>query len=158
MEWLSYRNGVTGELSYEATCGWETGACYGGSNGNPWTSVYFFGEWGDGTSVYPSSSSGTNYVTAPNGSTLATPIILPSIRLKHQRDGMQDYEYLNVLTTAGKTSLVTTEINSWITNSYKFETTGAGLLAARSALGSAMHGLTYSVTLLPPTGLTVTVN
>jgi hypothetical protein len=72
---------------------------------------------------------------------------------------VQDYEYLNVLNNHGQGALVTTEINSWITNSYTFETTGSGLEAARSALGTAMHQLTYhSVVLLPPPGLSVTVH
>jgi hypothetical protein len=72
---------------------------------------------------------------------------------------MQDYEYLNVLTNKGKGALVTTEVNSWITNSYTFETTGSGLEAARMALGTAMQQLTYPpVALLPPTGLSVTAH
>ena len=90
------------------------------------------------------------------------PIWLPSLRLKMIRDGMQDYEYLKVLTAAGKGSLVTMQISSWITNSYTFNVDPAGITAARQALGTALHQLTYpsgTSSVTPPTSLggTVTV-
>jgi hypothetical protein len=66
------------------------------------------------------------------------------------RDGVQDYEYLNVLKNNGKSSLVSSQIASWMTNSYTFETSGAGLQAARMALGQAMHQLSYPAAILPP--------
>lgn len=135
MEWMSFRNGVSGELYYLLTGAWE-------GSGNPWSSVYLFGGWGDGTLLYPGTIATVG---------VTNPIFLPSIRLKHIRDGMQDYEYLNALTKVGKGSLVMTQINRWITNSYTFDTTGTGLLAARMALGNALHQLSYPVLLLPPT-------
>lgn len=153
-EWLTFKNTQTGELYFDITYAWSNGT------ETPWTTVYYFGGNGDGTLVYPSSSKGTNYVTAPGGRALANPIFLPSIRLKNIRDGMQDYEYLNILNNNGQGSLVTTEIDSWITNSYTFETTGSGLQAARMALGKALHQLSYPAVLLPPTpptNLTLTV-
>jgi hypothetical protein len=155
-EWLSFLHQISYELNFDTTCAWN--AAYGctAGMGNPWTTNYAFGEWGDGTYVYPSTSYNgttlTNQVTQPGGSALATPIFLPSVRLKNMRDGMQDYEYLNVLTNAGEGSFVTTQINSWITNSYTFETSGSGLEAARSALGTAMHQLTY------PSGVSAPIN
>jgi len=156
MEWMSYRNQVSGELYYLLNYAWT-------ASNDPWTSVYFFGGWGDGTLIYPSTGYNgttlTNHVTNSSGGALTQPIFLPSIRFEHIRDGMQDYEYLNVLTNKGKGALVTTEVNSWITNSYTFETTGSGLEAARMALGTAMQQLTYPpVALLPPTGLSVTAH
>jgi Domain of unknown function (DUF4091) len=146
-EWLSFLHQINFELNFDTTCAWNgAGSCYPGM-GNPWTTNYAFGEWGDGTYVYPSTTyngtSLTNVVTQPGGSALATPIFLPSIRLKNMRDGMQDYEYLNVLATHGEGSLVNSEIASWITNSYTFETSGSGLQSARMVLGTAMHQLTY---------------
>jgi hypothetical protein len=77
--------------------------------------------------------------------------------MKHIRDGMQDYEYLNVLTNNGQGSFVTTEINSWITNSYTFETSGVGLQAARSALGKKMHQLSLSTPPAPPPEISIKV-
>jgi Domain of unknown function (DUF4091) len=88
---------------------------------------------------------------------VSTPIILPSVRLKHIRDGMQDYEYLHALANANQGSFVNAQINSWITNSYTFETTGTGLQTARLYLGNALHQLTYATHPLPPTGLNVVV-
>jgi hypothetical protein len=128
MEWMSYRNGVTGELYYLLNLAWATG--------DPWKSVYAFGGWGDGTLLYP----GTSSRLGPN---VTHPVFLPSVRLKHIRDGIQDYEYLSILNAKGQRALVTAEVNSWIKNSYTFETTGSGLSSARMALGMAMHTLTY---------------
>jgi len=155
-QWLSFRNNVTGELYYTMTGAWEAnggGCCTG--KGLPWTDVYAFGGWGEGTLYYPSTSNGTNYVTASGGGALTYPLYLPSIRMKHIRDGMQDYEYLNVLTNNSQGSFVATEINSWITSSYTFETSGVGLQAARSALGKKMHQLSLSTLPAPPPGISI---
>jgi hypothetical protein len=155
MEWISYLYGFTGELYFAADicsgagypgtyCGYPLGSTH-----DPWVSNYYSGSWGDGTMVYAgqgSVSGANNYL----GSGVTTPIILPSVRLKHMRDGMQDYEYLNVLKNNGKSSLVSTQIASWITNSYTFETSGTGLQAARTGLGTAMHQLSYPAGILPP--------
>jgi hypothetical protein len=150
-EWMVYFHQQTGTLYYATQCSWgDTGCFQGTAPGNPWTNQFAFGNNGDGTLFYPSTFSGTNYVTASSGSALTTPIWLPSIRVKHIRDGMQDYEYLNVLTNKGKSSLVSTQIGSWITNSYTYEYSGSGLQSARMALGTAMHQLSYSSLLPPP--------
>ena len=134
---------------------------------DPWNNTYYFGGNGDGSLIYPSTGNNagvfTNHVTQSGGGALTNPIFLPSIRLKHIRDGMQDYEYLNVLTNNGQSSLVQTQIASWITNSYTFETSGSGLQAARQALGTAMHQITYpggenADGPSQPTILSVTVN
>jgi hypothetical protein len=143
-EWLSFWHTISGELSFATTCMWQTAGCAAG--GSPWTNVYAFGEWGDGTDLYPSTSGGTNYVTQPNGSQLATPIAVPSIRMKLRRDGMQDYEYLTVLTANGKSALAQTEITNWITNTWTWERTGSGLNSSRIGLGNAMHALTFPST------------
>jgi hypothetical protein len=155
MEWVSYLQGATGELYYAAdvcgNAGYPGTACgYPlGSTHDPWVSVYYSGGWGDGNLIYTgqgSVSGANNYL----GLGVTTPIILPSVRLKHMRDGMQDYEYLNVLKNNGQSSLVSTQIANWITNSYTFETSGTGLRAARTALGTAMHQLSYPARILPP--------
>jgi hypothetical protein len=155
MEWLTYLLGATGELYYAGDIcsitgypGTYCGLPYGSTH-DPWVSIYYSGGWGDGNLVYAgqgSVSSANNYL----GPSVTTPIILPSVRLKHMRDGVQDYEYLNVLKNNGKSSLVSSQIASWMTNSYTFETSGAGLQAARMALGQAMHQLSYPAAILPP--------
>jgi hypothetical protein len=152
-EWMTFFHNQTGELYYYTTCAWETGCFQGSGPGNPWTNQLAFGQNGDGTLLYPSTFKGVNYVTSAGGNALTTPLWIPSIRVKHIRDGMQDYEYLKVLTSAGQNMLVNTKIISWITNSYTYEYTGSGLQAARAGLGAAMHQLSYPAGILPPTNV-----
>jgi hypothetical protein len=156
MEWMTYLHQQTGELYYYTTCLWESG-CVAGGPKDPWLSVYSFGNNGDGTLVYPSTYLGTNHVTLQSGSALTTPLWIGDIRLKNMRDGGQDWEYMNALTVAGQGAYVTTQIQTWITNSYTYEYTGTGLQVARLALGTALHQLTYPATLLPPPSLSGTV-
>jgi hypothetical protein len=155
MEWMTFRNAESGELYYNTTICWIS-SCGSGTS-DPWTSVYSSGGNGDGTLIYPSTSGSTNHVTNSSGGALTNPIYLPSVRLKHIRDGMQDYEYLYALTNAGQGTLVQNAIAGWITNSYAFEISGTGLRTARMTLGTALHQLTYPVLLLPPTNLTGSV-
>jgi Domain of unknown function (DUF4091) len=160
MEWLTFLHNQSGELYYSADiC--MTPQSQGANCGfpihpnDPWVSVYYSGGWGDGTLVYAGGivSGKPNYM----GADVTIPLILPSVRLKHIRDGMQDYEYLNVLTNAGKGTIVQQQISSWITNSYTFETSGTGLQTARLAVGKALHQLTYPVVLVPPPSLSGTL-
>lgn len=162
-EWLTYLHGENGILYYYATCSWET-ACGTSTQNDPWISnLYQFGNNGDGSLAYPShyqcsSNCGSDphpvdHVTQQSGAPLATPIWVPRLVLKQMRDGMQDYEYMNALTVAGDSNYVTTQIQSWITNSYTYETSGSGVESARYNLGTTLHQLTYSTVLLPPTGL-----
>lgn len=153
MEWLSFLHGQTGELYYAAdVCAFPSYYFVCVPSGvaadyDPWNGIYYSGGWGDGNLVYAGgvSASGINYM----GAGVTTPIILPSIRLKHIRDGVQDYEYLNVLKANGKSSIVNAQISSWVTNSYTFETSGTGLQAARFVLGQTMQQLTYPPSISP---------
>jgi hypothetical protein len=154
MEWMTYFHQQTGELYYYSSCAWTSNGWNNGCGvavGNdPWNNQYFSGNNGDGTLAYPSNAGATQHVTQPGGAALTTPIWIPSIRLKHMRDGMQDWEYMNLLNQVGLGASVTTQITSWITNSYTYEYTGTGLMAARQALGQAIHQLTYSGSARPP--------
>jgi hypothetical protein len=148
-EWVTFFNQESGELYNASTGAWGPGQ-------DPWkSSSYFAGGWGDSNLLYPSTSGATNYVKQSDNTTaLAKPIFLPSVRLKHIRDGMQDYEYLYRLTALGQGTYVNAQVTNWITNSYTFENTGKGLLGARIALGTALHHLSYSALILPPTNVT----
>jgi hypothetical protein len=84
MEWLSFRYGATGELY------WDTVYAY--STGDPWTSQFQFGGQGDGTVFYPGTP-------AKIGGTQHIPVA--SIRLKMIREGMEDYEYLKLVSDLG---------------------------------------------------------
>lgn len=81
MPWVAYRFGFTGELY------WETVWAHT-SQGNPWVSQWDFTGNGDGTLFYPGSP-------ARIGGTTDIPI--ESLRMKHIRDGIEDYEYLKIL-------------------------------------------------------------
>lgn len=81
MPWVAYRFGFTGELY------WETVWAYT-SQGNPWVSQWDFTGNGDGTLFYPGS-------VGRIGGTTDIPI--ESLRLKHIRDGIEDFEYLKIL-------------------------------------------------------------
>jgi hypothetical protein len=143
MEWMSFLHGNTGELYYAAdvcnTPSYHPNCTAHGQTWDPWNGIYYSGGWGDGTLVY----AGASNPAMPNYVGVATPIVLPSIRLKHIRDGFQDYEYLNALKVAGFGSVAQQVANSWITNSYTFETSGTGLEMARLNLGLAVHQMTY---------------
>ena len=152
MEWMTFLHGQTGELYY----------LIDGGMTNSWDNFFSFGENGAGRLVYTGSTNPTfaNYVGT------AKPIYLPSLRLKMLRDGMQDYEYMNVLAKAGQGAFVQSTIASWIKNSYTFNenaTTPTGsftsdLTDARQALGSKIHQLTYGSSSGGPVISNVTVD
>lgn len=142
MEWNTYRLGASGELYYyvdvcstggvSANCGNPPG---GAGKQNPLVTNYYSGGWGDGTLIYPGP-------TAYTGT--KTPIWLPSIRLKHIRDGMQDYEYLHALEAAGQGALSASTTATLVTNGYTLASDPDILRKAREVLGSALHKLGLS--------------
>jgi hypothetical protein len=77
---LAFLAGVDGELYY------DTVQAYGTQD--PWESVFAFGGNGDGTLFYPGRPDRI-------GGNAHRPV--ESLRLKHLRDGLEDYEYLRLL-------------------------------------------------------------
>lgn len=167
MEWQTYLHGQGGELYYaDDICDYPSyysqcvpsGVAY-----DPWSGIYYSGGWGDGTRLYTGSvvAGSVNYM----GSGVTIPLILPSIRLTDARDGVQDYEYLHVLTQNGQGTLAMNAVTSWVTDNYTFNVNptapqygfASDITDARMALGTAMHQLTYPVVLLPPPALTGTL-
>jgi hypothetical protein len=133
-QWLAFIDGIESELYYEIDYCWVTALCGPNSNANqPWTSVYAFGGNGDGTLIYPG-------LTSIIGGT--TPIPLPSVRLKHIRDGMEDYEYLIALSQAGDDAFARATAATFITNAYTFNNDPQALTNAREALGDRLHRMT----------------
>jgi hypothetical protein len=126
-QWLAFLNRIEGELYYATDYCW-TSMCGGGTD--PWTSVFAFGGNGDGTLFYPGTP-------ARIGGT--TPVPLPSIRLEHIRDGMEDFEYLHALSAAGDDAFAQSTSRTFITNAYTFDNDPARLTAAREALGDRLH-------------------
>jgi hypothetical protein len=82
---LAFSNGVDGELYFDTVFAYNTR--------DPWKDVFEFGGNGDGTLFYPGTP-------ARLGSGGHQPVA--SLRLKHLRDGLEDYEYLRLLTTLGE--------------------------------------------------------
>jgi hypothetical protein len=124
-QWMAWLYNIHGELYY-ATDIWP--------GGNPWQSLYFVGGNGDGSLFYPGS---TDII----GGT--TPIPIASIRLKLIRDGMEDYEYLNLLTAAGHSELASVAAHSFITNAYTFNNDPAALSNARQQMGIWLNSLAF---------------
>jgi len=81
MPWVAYRFGFTGELYWETVWAYTT-------QSDPWRSQWDFTGNGDGTLFYPGR------VDRIGGQ---TDIPVESVRLKHVRDGVEDYEYLKIL-------------------------------------------------------------
>ncbi|GMU05455.1 DUF4091 domain-containing protein [Corallococcus caeni] len=82
MQWLDFINGASGELYYQTV-----GLLY-----TAWTTQFRFNGNGDGTLFYPG-------LPSIIGGT--TEIPLPSLRMKLIRQGMQDYEWLKLVSDAG---------------------------------------------------------
>lgn len=76
---LAYLNGIDGELYFDTV--------YAFNSTDPWTNTFAFGGNGDGTLFYP----GRPDVL---GAVLHVPV--ESLRLKHLRDGLEDYELLRL--------------------------------------------------------------
>jgi hypothetical protein len=82
---LAFLTGVEGELYFDTVYAYNTQ--------DPWKGVFEFGGNGDGTLFYPGTP-------ARLGTKEPQPVV--SLRLKHIRDGLEDYEYLHLLTRLGE--------------------------------------------------------
>lgn len=157
-EWVNWLHNQTVELYYADTICWEPSPSGCAPAYNPWASILHYGNNGDGTTVYPG-------VSTEIGSGVRTPFVLPSIRLQLRRDGIQDYEYMDLLNSEGEGAFVTNEIRTWLNSSWSFNNDpvaaasgfSGDIMDARNALGMAVHDLTYPVALQPPTDVTATV-
>lgn len=169
--WMAFRNNEAGELYYELD------GCFWGNNGcsTPWGSELSAGVYGDGNLVYPGTNSANCSGCGGAFVNVSKPIWMPSIRLKLMRDGVQDYEYLYLLNSVGKSTVATNAISEWIKNGYCFNgmATGGATISdsagscsatftgditdAKIALGTAVHDLTYSNSLQPPPTVNATL-
>ncbi|KFE64621.1 DUF4091 domain-containing protein [Hyalangium minutum] len=81
---LAFLTGVDGELYFDTVYAYNTQ--------DPWQGVFEFGGNGDGTLFYPGT---------PERLGTKEPQPVVSLRLKHIRDGLEDYEYLHLLARLG---------------------------------------------------------
>lgn len=87
MQWANFNLGVTGELYYETALLVHE---------DPFRSVFAFSGNGDGTLFYPGT---------PERIGGSTDVPLASLRLKLIREGIEDYEYLSLLSRLGDAEL-----------------------------------------------------
>jgi hypothetical protein len=167
--WEAFVDRESGILYYAIHILW-------GAN-DPWSSVLYEGGNGDGTLLYACSNSSLisgkgSASCGVAGGTSAKPIFVPSIRLQLMRDGIQDYEYLNLLNSLGGPYATAAQnaVSSWYHGGYCFNlnpvspatdpcgnSSTGDITDARIQLGNAMHQITYPVTVLPPATVTPTL-
>jgi hypothetical protein len=117
MEWLSFRYGSTGELYYEMAQAYF--------NGDPWTDAWAFNGNGDGTFFYPGT---------PARIGGSTDIPVASLRMKMIREGMEDYEYLKLLSDLGGGQDAQQIAQQLFPRAYQTDVSADALMSARAAL------------------------
>jgi uncharacterized protein (TIGR03382 family) len=145
MEWMSFVYNVQGELYYETTQAFFTG--------DAWTNQYNFGGNGDGTLFYPGT-------TAKIGGQTEIPV--ESMRLKMVRDGMEDYELLNLAKNLGQGDQAMAIAQGLFPKTYQSTSTPAALDSARAqlaalilhAMGKDQTAPTSTAGATPPAGAT----
>ena len=134
MEWLSFSYDLQGELYYETSMAFF--------NNDPWVNQRAFGGTGDGTLFYPGT------VAKIGG---RTEIPIESLRLKQIRDGMEDYELLNLTKKLGMGTQALAIAQGVYPKTYQATTTPAALDSARAGLAALiLHALGKDVQPPPP--------
>jgi len=131
---INQQFGFTGML-YSDVARWST---------TPWTSVQWTNSVngltfpGDGVLVYPGQQVGLSFV-------------VPSMRLKLIRDGVDDFDYIAMLKDLGQGSFVNTVLSSIVPDWHNWTKSTATLQSARIELGQELDKLgAGTVTLKPP--------
>jgi hypothetical protein len=117
LEWISFRNGITGEYYWESSWAWVY------LTRTPWTNQYASGGNGDGTLIYPGVAA-----TAQVGGTHDIP--LASLRLKMLREGVEDYEYMAILGQLADTNYANTQIDKVFATAHSVTPVNASSLHA----------------------------
>ena len=134
MEWLSFGYDVSGELYYETTMAYFSG--------DPWVSQTAFGGTGDGTLFYPGTP-------AKIGGQTEIPV--ESLRLKHIRDGMEDYELLALAKQLGLGDQAKQIALGVYPKTYLATSTPAAIDSARAELAALiLHALGRDTPAPPP--------
>ena len=131
MQWTAYLEGATGELYYETANMLPTA----------WTNQYSFNGNGDGTLFYPGT---------PGKIGGKTDVPVPSMRLKYLRMGMQDYEWLKLVSDAGDPDFAQTVARGLIPKASAVSDEGSAFETARRQLEQRYVELTQAV-VVPPT-------
>lgn len=115
MQWVDFLEGANGELYYQTV-----GLLY-----TAWTTQFRFNGNGDGTLFYPGLPS------IIGGS---TPVLVPSIRIKLIRLGVQDYEWLKMVSDAGDPDFARKVARELIPAAWKVPDDGTAFERARLLL------------------------
>jgi len=102
---------------------------------DPWKDVYLFGGNGDGTLFYPGR---------PEVIGGTTQIPVESIRLKLISEGLEDYEYLALLTKLAGHKPVAETVNSFVRKIYDYDQDPRKLYAIRDSIGREISRLSGS--------------
>jgi hypothetical protein len=121
MQWLAFKYRVSGELY------WETANAFGKMD--PWATQWAYSGNGDGTLFYPGTP-------AKIGGTTHVPVA--SIRMKMIREGMEDFEYLKILSDAGQDALAHEIVDGLFPNGYSTQQEPSALMAARTRAAEAI--------------------
>src|SRR6266852_3933426 len=125
---LNWTQGATGILYYRPD-GWTAGNAIGSWNNVDTTACGSgLGRPGDGIFLYP---------PAPIASTESA----PGIRLKAIRDGIQDYEYAQILKNVGQVPFLNSVIQPIATSWSNWNHSPSALESARLQLGQLLHQL-----------------
>ncbi len=134
LEWFSFRYGATGELYY------ETAQAY--YDHDAWTSQWDFNGNGDGTLFYPGTK-------AQIGGSVDIPVA--SLRMKMIREGMEDYEYLKLLSDLGGADQAQQIARQLFPHAYQSDASPVDLMAAREAVARSILALSGKA--VPPEGV-----
>jgi hypothetical protein len=128
MQWVAWKYNVEGELYFSMNEAYSR-------DQDPWTDVRLFGGNGDGTLFYPGRPSRIGGLTD---------IPIESIRLKLIREGMEDYEYLALLSKLGGKKAADEYADRIVTKTYLWESRSAEFLKVRQDMGEALDRLAAS--------------
>jgi glycosyl hydrolase family 123 len=126
MPWMAWKYDIKGELYYNINEAYS-------HKSDAWWDVYLFGGNGDGTLVYPGR---------PRNIGGRTDIPVESIRLKLIREGLEDYEYLTLLSRYGGSAMTAAYVDSLITNAFTYQRDPAKLYDARQKIGDKLSNMT----------------
>ncbi len=127
LEWFSFRYGGSGELYYETIQAYYAR--------DPWTGgLWDFDGNGDGTLFYPGT---------PAHIGGQTDIPVASIRLKMIREGMEDFEYLDLLSRLGDPAGAHQIADRLFVHPYRSDVSVADLMAARQEIADRILQLLH---------------
>jgi len=124
MQWMEFKYKVSAELYYDTT------GAMSSTSRDAWKTQYEFGNNGDGSIWYPGKPTVI-------GGTRDIPV--ESFRMKMLREGMQDYEYLNLLTKLGDGAFAQTELAKVVIAANAFTPDPAVLDQARADMAQEIE-------------------